>query len=193
MNYLAHSLLSCHSDTLLFGNVVADLISNRQFKNLREVFHKGVQLHRFIDTFTDNHLMVKRCTKVLHQHHGKYAPVVFDLLCDRLLTDFWEDFSKISMDRHIEKTYDVLDRNLSYLEIKEREKLDNMIEHDFLRNCTSDIGLWRTMEWMDRRTKFPSNFTQAVDDLYKNYDLFSDAFMVFFKELRKEVKRFCNC
>ncbi len=193
MNYLAHSLLSCHSDTLLFGNLVADLISNKEVKELNHVFHKGVELHRLIDTFTDNHVDVKRCTKVLHKHHGKYAPVVFDLLCDRLLTDYWDDFSRISLERHTEKVYIVLDRNLSNLKVNSKHKLDKMIEHDFLRNCSSDLGLWKTMEWMDRRTKFPSNFTQAVDDLYKNYDLFSEVFKTFYLDLNKEVLIFCNC
>ena len=55
MNFLAHIFLSCGSEDLLIGNFIADFISNKEVNQYDPEVQKGIQLHREIDSYTDNH------------------------------------------------------------------------------------------------------------------------------------------
>lgn len=193
MNYLAHTLLSCHDNDLLFGNAIADIVTNEQVSRLSQGVQRGVSLHRLVDTFTDNHELVKDCTKILHTHHGKYAPVVYDLLADFMLAQQWDSFSDVTIKEHVDMVYYVLTKNIEVLDDRPKLKMQRYIEKDFLYNCTDEDKLRQTMRWMDQRTKFPSEFEMAVDDYLKNKELFDEKFSVFFREMFHEANVFCGC
>ena len=67
MNYLAHILLSGDNPEIIIGNFMADSIKGKQYKIYPEQVQIGVLLHRHIDTFTDNHHIVRQSTKRLHK------------------------------------------------------------------------------------------------------------------------------
>lgn len=193
MNYLAHSLLSCNDNDLLFGNLLADIINNDQVSRLTEGQQRGVELHRLIDSYTDNHPLVRECTRVLQVSHGKYSPVVFDLLCDMILTKFWDDYSEVSISDHVAMVDHVMRQDLYQIDDRPKHKMTKMLDNHFLTNCTTERSFIKTMEWMDKRTKFPSEFTTALDDYRSNEELFDRNFKSFFNDLRKEAMVFCGC
>ena len=52
-------LLSCKDSNLLVGNFMADFINNSDKKGLNPQILEGINLHKSIDHFTDNHQAVK--------------------------------------------------------------------------------------------------------------------------------------
>jgi len=105
MNYLAHCFLSCSDDNLLIGNMVADMIRNKDLENLDPAIVKGVMLHRLIDSFTDNHPTIRETSKLLHKRHGKYAPVVTDIFYDYILFQNWSSYSDMPFETFKAKVY----------------------------------------------------------------------------------------
>jgi len=46
---------------------------------------------------------------------------------------------------------------------------------------------------LDNRTKFPSNFKNAVSHLQADFEAFNKEFHLFFPDVQQMVLEFCNC
>jgi len=58
-----------------------------------------------------------------------------------------------------------------------------MVSDNFMANYATLEGLEHYLSYMDRRTKFPSNFTRAIQDYQDNTDRFDQLFNDFFPDL----------
>lgn len=192
MNYLAHIFLSFANEDLLVGNFMADFIRNKEVEKLSPQVKSGIDLHRMIDSFTDNHELVREGTKRLRLQHGKYAPVVIDILYDFILANNWELYNTQTLESFSIQSYEILLKRIDDLPDELARQLPLMIEDDFLLKYRSDAGLKRALLSMDRRAKFPSNFIVASLQLRTEYDLFNNEFNRFFPELINKCKSFIS-
>jgi acyl carrier protein phosphodiesterase len=184
--------LSNGNEDVLLGNFMADFISNRQVANLSPGIQSGVTLHRMIDSFTDNHLVVRKGTKRLRPAHGKYAPVVIDIIYDFILANNWNRYSSKSLEVFSIECYEILNRRLSDLPYKLARRVPLMIADDFLLKYRSFSGLERALSSMDRRTKFPSNFIAASKQVKDEFELFDEEFNRFFPEVINLCENFLS-
>lgn len=183
MNYLAHLFLSFRSEELLMGNFTGDFMSNKEVALLPGAYQNGVELHRLIDSFTDNHEEVKKCTSLLHPTQGKYAPVVIDIFFDYILYHQWDKYSKFSFPEFKTKSYQIIKTHLEVFPERAAKIALAMANGDFLESYTSIEGLTFTFHRLEKRLKFPSNLAFAVDDLKMHKSEFVKSFNVFFPEL----------
>ncbi len=193
MNYLAHIFLSCDNEDILMGNFIADSISINEVALLPEEIQAGVRLHRKIDSYTDTHAIVRQGTQRLQPHHRKYSPVVIDVLYDHLLANNWERYSGSSLPVFAQDVYKIFSRRMEEMPGRLKRNLPRMIEHDWLNNYKTIEGLKFTLEKMDKRTRFPSNFGGAVEHLLDDYELFMEEFNAFFPEIIAYVDSHCKC
>ena len=193
MNFLAHVYLSCDHEELLIGNFIADFIRNRDLAELPAGIRQGVELHRQIDTYTDQHAIVKRGTHRLQPRHGKYAPVLLDIFYDYLLTDFWDQYSGEPLAEFTQNVYEVLEKWMDIMPKKLQTQLPGMIAGDWLSHYGHVDGLEFVLKKMDQRTSFPSHFRGASKDLLKDYALYAEEFNQFFPELIDYVETQCKC
>ena len=59
MNFLAHVYLSGSNIPLAVGNLIADRVKGKNIELLAHEIQEGVLLHRAIDTYTDQHPLVR--------------------------------------------------------------------------------------------------------------------------------------
>lgn len=193
MNFLAHLYLTKDCEDLTLGNFLADFIRNKDVQKLPESVQKGVFLHRQIDSFTDNHPLVKKGTKRLQPHHHKYSPVVLDVLYDYVLANNWEKYSENPLRKFTGKMYKTLIKRISMMPSGLQRRLPLMIADDWLFNYGMEKGLRYTFERMKRRTSFPDLLEGAVDNLFKDYELFEEEFNSFFPEVIEFVGSEVTC
>lgn len=193
MNYLAHLFLSCQDDDLVIGNFIADSIRNKEVKTYSPAIQQGIFLHRKIDSYTDEHPIVRQGTRRLHPHHHKYAPVVIDVFFDNLLAHNWHRYSSEPLPVFAQKMYQLLRERQLDLPLKMQKYVPNMIASNWLEKYGTMEGLQYTFERMDKRTKFPSNFKNAVSHLEANFDAFNEEFNLFFPDVQQMVLEFCGC
>ena len=193
MNYLAHLFLSCQDDDLVIGNFIADAIRNKEMKGYSSAIQQGIILHRKIDSYTDEHPIVRQGTRRLHPHHHKYAPVVIDIFFDNLLAYNWHRYSSESLPDFAQKMYQLLAERQLDLPLKMQKYVPNMIASNWLEKYGTKEGLQYTFERMDKRTKFPSNFKNAVSHLEADFDAFNEEFNLFFPDVQQMVVDFCGC
>src|SRR5688572_5263038 len=100
MNFLAHAYLSPVNEKILLGNFIGDFIKGRQALNKFDPeIIRGVELHRAIDEFTDDHPTVHQSKDRLRASYRHYAGVIVDVFYDHFLATHWSLFHSDPLDR----------------------------------------------------------------------------------------------
>lgn len=183
MNYLAHCYLSGSNEDLLIGNFMTDFMQKKEEANYSGSVLKGIELHRAIDTFTDQHASSLKLRASLRKRHGKYASVVVDLIWDYFLSKHWKSFSIIDLRDFNSKMYEILIRRKAELPKRLNSRIAGMVEGDFLMAYASKERMTKSLQWMDQRVNFDSAFVTAMDDLEENESNYESLFIEFFPEL----------
>ncbi len=187
MNFLAHLFLSNKDPNILIGNFIADFIRNHEVGNYSSEIQKGILLHRKIDSFTDNHPLVRQGTARLQPVQHKYAPVVIDILYDYLLAKNWDTYTDEPLRKFSNWAYQVLESNLRLMPERLQKRVPKMVDADWLMAYGTEKGMRFTFEKMSDRTSFPSYFDSAFDQLLEDFDKYNNEFNSFFPEVMEMV------
>jgi acyl carrier protein phosphodiesterase len=188
MNYLAHTLLSGKDEHIIIGNFLADIIRKNELNTIDIKYNNGFILHRAIDAYTDSHDSIKLVTKVLRTNHKKYAPVVTDILLDYILGQSWHVYCNEPIQNFADIRYEIIRNHIGHFPERIRPIVAKMIDGNFLIKYTTIEGLMFTFEKIQEVARFPSDFTQAIEDLEENYDLLNKQFNTFFPQLIAHIK-----
>lgn len=192
MNFLAHIYLSHQHPLEMIGNFMGDGVRGRDFSHLPQAVARGVQLHRFIDEFTDNHHVVELSKQRLRPQYRKYSPVIVDVFYDHFLALQWENFHEEKLSDFVEKTYQFISQNAELLPASTRRMLPYMIEHNWLYSYRKIQGIDRALSGLSRRASFHSKMEYSSAALEEHYEHFENEFNAFFPELIENVTRFRN-
>jgi len=152
-------------------------------KNLSEKISAGVQHHRKIDIFTDNHPDYRACLPNLYPGHGKYASVVLDILFDFYLVKNWHLFSKIPIESFCEKTNILLMSHVEYLPGQVEIQLKSMIKGNWLLHYGHFEGLTYCFLRLTNRVAQPAWLENWQFTLETKGDIIESSFLSFFPEL----------
>jgi acyl carrier protein phosphodiesterase len=183
MNILAHLYLSKNNKNILIGNFIADAVKGKKHANYPKEIQVGILLHREIDNYTDNHPIVRKSKRRLHERYNHFDGVIIDILYDHFLAKNWLNYSDIPLNIYAENTYSFLQSNIKTLPSKIQKALPYMIEYNWLVAYASTEGIERVLQGMNRRTKGISKMDLAIEDLKKYYLEFELDFTTFFNDL----------
>lgn len=184
MNFLAHIYLSGEDEGVAIGNFIADSIKGKKYLNYSEELQKGILLHRSIDTFTDQHPLVRQSTKRLHENHGHYSGVIVDIFYDHFLAKNWKQYHPDPLGEYVSQFYKLLETNLEKLPPNIQNMLPIMKSNNWLLSYATTKGIDTILEQMSRRVKHKNSMHTATVDLEKHYTEFEREFSIFFEELR---------
>jgi len=183
MNHLAHLYLSQTNVDLMVGNFIADRVKGKDFLNYSEGVQKGIEMHRAIDTFTDEHAVVMKSKKRLFPVYHKYAAVIVDMFYDHILAKNWQEYSPIPLKLFAQNTYKVLQARVGEMPKASQRILFYMSTGDWLTAYATEEGMNRALGGLASRAKFDSKMEYASIDLMRDYALYEEEFTAFFKEL----------
>ena len=183
MNYLAHLFLSLDSDEHVVGNFLADQLTLKETKRYTGAIAEGIQLHRKIDTYTDNHPEVRAINALFRPNQGKYAPVVTDIVFDYLLYTSWEKYAQQDFNTLTTGIYDTLLRFLDRMPDRIHGRVQGMVRAKWLNVYTHMEGLKDTFYRVNQRAKFDNNLHMATEDLRKLEPILLDKFNTFFPDV----------
>ncbi|MGB0521552.1 MAG: ACP phosphodiesterase [Flammeovirgaceae bacterium] len=190
MNFLAHIYLSGESEELLIGNFIADFIKGNRYDHYSDEIIRGIQLHRAIDQFTDQHVMVKKGTKRLRPLYGKYSSVIIDVFYDHFLAKNWALYHDNSLQDHAQHVYSIFNKYMHQLPARVQSFIPSMIQHNWLVNYGKFYGIERSLESIAKRARFKNNMANAIEALKKDYKHLDKEFNLFFPYVIEYSKRF---
>lgn len=188
MNLVAHQLLSGKNDELKIGNLLGEAVKGKNYKNYTQGIAAGIKLHRFIDSFTDEHAVVKRSTSYLHASHGKWAPIVVDVFYDYLLIKNWFQFSSEGFNDFVSDCYQLFDEHRIIFSESVNKMIDHMIEYNWFQSYSTIEGVSMVLKNIGQRRIFLNNLQDATKALYLQEKKLEKDFLEFFPELVEECE-----
>lgn len=183
MNYLAHLYLSGDSEDIQVGNFIGDYVKGNKYLQFPERVSFGIRMHRHIDSFTDQHLLVKECMNILKPGYGRYSGIVTDVFFDHFLAANWHDYSVFTLRQFTKHAHAVLLSNFGMLPFRVKQFLPFLIQHKRLESYADINSMLPVLEIMSRRTSLPENSRWAAEMLVQEYEQFEFLFRRFFAEL----------
>lgn len=193
MNFLAHAYLSGDNKKILLGNFIGDFIKGRQaLAQLEGDVIRGVELHRAIDEYTDNHPVVHESKYRLRPKYRHYAGVIVDVFYDHFLATHWEKFHPRSLEAFAAETYQSVNSFAAILPERFKHMLPYMIRGNWLVGYAEINGVHRALSGMASRSPYESRMELASGDLRKYYKEFENEFERFFPELKYFADKWRN-
>jgi acyl carrier protein phosphodiesterase len=193
MNFLAHLFLSGPLDAptyadVLLGQFIADSVPGRQFENYPPGVQTGIRLHRAIDTYTDQHPVVRRGTQRLREAgYGKYAGVISDMFLDHFLARHFAEFTAESLPDFTRRVYALLQTHEAEMPPRMQQTLFYMVQHNWLLGYAQTEGIRRALGGLSRRASAGSGMETAAAELEANYAAYEADFREYFPQLRQEA------
>lgn len=188
LNYLAHLFLAGTHPEMVLGNFIADHVKGSDTLKFSENIQKGIAMHRDIDTFTDQHPVVRQSIMRLRADFRKYAGVIVDMYYDHYLSAHWDEYSAIDIHTFTRSRYDLLNDFQPILPLRSARLLFYMEKQNWLLSYGNFDGMQQAFNGMARRTTFESNMEQAVVNLKAGYSEFESEFRQFFPDLQLYVQ-----
>ena len=192
LNYLAHIYLSFDNKPRAIGNFIADAVKGKRYLEYPEEIQKGIQMHRAIDTFTDQHEAFKKSKQKLFSIYSHYSTVIVDIFYDHFLAKNWNKYHDKSLLKFTTAFYTSLRLHSDLLPEKICKMMPYMIEQNWLYNYQYSEGIQRVLEGMNRRTKGKSNMHLATNELLQYYSDFENEFFVCFNDVTLYTKDLTN-
>ncbi|WP_435139042.1 ACP phosphodiesterase [Formosa sp. A9] len=189
MNYLAHIYLSEDLPQITIGNFIADGIRGKSYLKFPKTIQTGVLLHRFIDSYTDSHPIVRKSTKRLHPKYHHYSGVIVDIYYDHFLAKNWTKYTTEPLSQYAETFYQLLQDNYHILPERTQQLLPYMIKGNWLVSYASLEGIESVLIGMNKRTKYQSNMNEAIQELVAYYNEFETEFTAFFEDLQQATHK----
>ena len=193
MNFLAHLFLSgapgaaTYADVLV-GNFIADSVPGRQLDNYPPGVQAGIRLHRAIDTFTDQHPVVRGSTLRLRAAgYGKYAGVISDMFLDHFLARYFAEFSSESLPDFAQRVHTLLQARQEEMPPRVQQMLFYMTQHNWLLGYADTEGIRRALGGLSRRASPGSGMETAATELVTNYADYEADFRAYFPQLQQHV------
>jgi len=184
MNYLAHIILSGDNSDIQVGNFMGDAVKGKKYENYPLDFKKGILLHRQIDSFTDQHPIVRHSKMSLHPRYNHYKGVLIDIFYDHFLAKNWASYSSIPLEIFNQHFYKSLEDRLTYLPEKILWMVPKLIASNWFSKYDNLEGIARVLNGMENRIKHDIPLHRGIEDLKENYELLEKDFTDFFPLLQ---------
>ena len=189
MNYLAHIYLSGDDEEIIVGNFIGDFVKGHHFNQYTQMIRKGIILHRYIDSFTDTHAIVRRSKARLNEQYHKYSGIIIDILYDHYLVKNWSQYSEFPLDAFISNFFELANRYFDLLPESVKFFLPSFIKNNWIKMYDTLEGIQDVLLRMSTRTSLPDNTDFAISVLRRDYDLFEAEFQAYFPALVTYVTR----
>lgn len=188
MNYLAHAYLTFPDELPTFGNLIADFVKGRHRLDLPAPIQYGIQIHRFIDRYTDKHPLVHEAQNYFRKANPLAAGIFTDIFFDHFLANHPEYFDDISLIQFTDEIYQLLLKHRTIMDDRMLMFFTHMAQYNWLYSYKSAEGIEKSVRGICRRYPRLGNPDQALELFMIHYDQLALCFDEFFPELMKACK-----
>lgn len=179
LNYLAHAYLSFGQPGILAGNMISDYVKGRKKFEYPAVVLKGINLHRFIDTFTDSHEATRAGKEIFRTSYRLYSGAIMDVIYDHFLANDKREFQEDALSLFAKATYANLDQYTDIMPERFLKMYPYMKEQDWLSGYSQRIGIRHSLQGLARRARYLQESDTAFALFEQHYQLLEDCYRHF--------------
>lgn len=169
MNYIAHIHQAHLTQSSLLGNFLGDFVKGTDLSTFTEDIQFGITLHRRIDTFTDNHSLIKQLRPLYPKSIRRMAGVITDIYFDHLLCRNFSQYSSTSLSALLEQFYDeVMHTNIDlqgrYFVVKQ-----GLMKYKWLQEYEQEEACIRAFYQIEKRLNNKIEFAERGAKFLETY------------------------
>ena len=188
MNHLAHLYLSSDKEEEMVGQFIADGVKGNDFNLYSPDIRQGILLHRWVDSFTDTHDLVKELRAEYRPKLGLYSGVLIDLVFDYFLAKDFQIHSGIELEEFQQFTFSVLNKHEDHFPEKMKKYFFYMKDKEFMMKYAHPVEMADIVRQMGNRIPRGESLL-AAGDFFEDYvEMASAYFPAFFEELKREFE-----
>lgn len=182
MNFLGHCLITQFNPEYISGNLGGDHFKGdlSLFKELPENIKNGVEIHRFIDSYTDSSPFIQKVAKIF-QNEGvkRISYIASDIILDHFISKRWSSLSPIPLNYFISLIHKHTKSDLTFFPEKFQFIFERMVEKEWLSRYASEDGIELTLHKFEQVIPFANNLHTSfqaykkhqteIDDLYRQF------------------------
>lgn len=186
MNYLAHAVLSFGDPEIVTGNMISDFVKGRKKLLYPPVIQKGIQLHRLIDSFTDQHPATREAKRFFQPVYRLYSGAFIDIVYDHFLANDKTEFPSVPVLLNFTRSvYHDLGQHTTFLPPGFAAMFPHMQKQNWLFNYRLITGIHKSFNGLIMRAKYIHQVEPAIGIFARNYDSLKDCYERFFPELKQ--------
>lgn len=188
MNYLAHAYLSFNDPEILVGNMISDFVKGKKKFDYPDRILAGINLHRLIDTFTDEHPATKQAKEFFRPHYRLYSGAFIDVVYDHFLAKDLSEFTNPSLLAFSKQVYLSLEENRQWLPEHFAGMFPYMKSQNWLYNYHTLLGTGKSFGGIVRR----SSYLSESDTAYRLFTEYYQPLQECYRQFWSEVKPFAQ-
>ncbi len=190
MNYLAHAFFSGTDEDILLGNMIGDFVKGSSvLDSFPDSIRKGLELHRSIDAFTDQHTATIKAKNYFRPVYGLYSGAFVDVVYDHFLANDAKFFPQENAVAEFSlKTFHTLDLHLDQMPPDFLHLYKYMKKENWLLQVKSMRGIETSMNRLTRRMPSIENGAEAYRILVQHYYELNQIYFEFIDDVENFVK-----
>lgn len=197
MNFLGHAYLSFENSELLLGNLMGDFIKGnvRHETHFTPEIRNGLLLHRYIDTFTDNHKGLQEAKEIFKPSYGLFSGAILDIVLDYFLANDIHLFSSENSHKiFVKNVHFQLSKQQDFFVEKFKPYFQSMIKYQWLYHIRFEEGLYKSFTGLTKRTQHVKEIDTAFK-LFKEHknklEIYYQAFIIeMINFVKNEINQF---
>jgi len=188
MNLLAHAFLAPNASAERVGNMMGDSLRGRLERlAVPDAMRTGVRLHRYIDSFIDQHPIAQRSRLRLPLSRRRASGIVVDMAYDHFLARHWRRFHAAPLAQFTRCCYQEAAWHSHWLPSRGARVLAAMRHDDWLAGYASIAAVSQALERLGQRLSRPALLRGSGDDILANYTELEADFLAFMPEMQQAV------
>ena len=189
MNHFAHLVLGRGTVESTVGNLLGDFARGLDQSRLSPAILAGLQNHRSVDRFTDNHPLVQEMKHGFSPQRRRFAGIALDIYFDHLLIVHWDQFDQRCLQDLIASFYRQLSAGRAMMpQDNMRRVTKRMVEYDWFGSYRELDAVAESLDRVAARIRFNNQFDNSIEDLLRNHEMIRDGFFEFFPQLQQHVR-----
>ena len=194
MNFLAHLHIASFTNTSFVGNFLGDFVKGNPDGQFNAEIVQGIRIHRFVDSYTDQHQIVKSLKPLFPAQLRRFVPITLDMFWDHCLAKHWSEFHHSSLANFCQQAELQIEAE-SKLEINALPprftKVSQLVWQGRWLECYAKIeninfGLQR----MASRSPKMAPLANTGQTLLDHYDLLSQQFFELYPDVLQKTTKF---
>ncbi len=182
MNHLAHFQLAGAEHHLIVGGFLGDFVKGRLPSSFDAAIDRGIRLHRSIDSFTDQHPVVKQSQARFSPQLRRFSPVITDIIFDHFLARHWRDFSTVNLATFSREVCDIVISYDASLPLRAQRLINDLHQYRRLEHYKSRNFVASALVSLSNRITRANPIREGYRDFVIHYDALEADFLKFFPD-----------
>lgn len=191
MNFLAHLDIADHCHSSKLGNLLGDFVKGDPQPHYSVAVANGIRLHRFVDSYTDHHPLVKEAKHFFTNTTRRFAPIALDMFWDHCLARHWQAFHQETLNAFCTRAEQETEREQAtesepaHASLPERYLTVSgfMWQDRWLESYQTMSNIEKALQRMSTRSPRMAPLAHSFADLERHYDVLERLFFQLYPDV----------